>query len=84
MLINLPIASHARRLWLAASAATCLISAGCAAPLTLSNAETANTGPSAAKFAYVANVLDSTISMYTVSAAGLWIPTSPATVATGP
>jgi 6-phosphogluconolactonase (cycloisomerase 2 family) len=84
MSILLPIDSHARRLWLAASAATCLIASGCAAPLTLSTAEAANTGPSSARFAYVANVLDSTISMYTVSTAGQWTPTSPATVPTGP
>jgi len=79
---TLPI--HARNLRLVALMAACLLTAGCASPLLTQNSEAANAAVSSARFAYVANVLDSTISMYTVSSTGLWTPTSPATVAAGP
>jgi 6-phosphogluconolactonase (cycloisomerase 2 family) len=84
MMTTLPNPLTARKLLLATAVAACLLTSGCAASFQTQTAEIANAGPSSARFAYVANVYDSTISMYTVSSAGLWTPTSPATVAAGP
>jgi 6-phosphogluconolactonase (cycloisomerase 2 family) len=84
MKTTLPNPLNARKLLLATSVAACLLTAGCAASFQAQTAEIANAGPSSARFAYVANVADSTISMYTVASSGQWTPTSPATVASGP
>jgi 6-phosphogluconolactonase (cycloisomerase 2 family) len=83
MMTTLPNPLNARKLLLATFVAACLLTTGCGAALQIQGAADANATTSA-KFAYVANVSDSTISMYTVSSAGLWTPTAPATVAAGP
>jgi 6-phosphogluconolactonase (cycloisomerase 2 family) len=83
-MLTSPNALRSRTPRLASLAATCLLAAGCASPFLSQSSEAANAVESSAKFAYVSNVYDSTISMYTVSTAGQWTPTSPATVAAGP
>jgi 6-phosphogluconolactonase len=67
----------------AISTVACLLACGCAQPLQMQSTQTVNGSTSSARFAYVANVVDSTISMYTVSSTGQWTPTSPSTVAAG-
>jgi 6-phosphogluconolactonase (cycloisomerase 2 family) len=84
MLTSLPNPRSLKTPRLVTLLATCLLAAGCASPFLSQSSEAANTTGSSARFAYVSNVMDSTISMYTVSAAGQWTPTSPATVAAGP
>ncbi len=70
---------------LSLSAAILLMISGCGGSSTPSvPVSTPTSAPqSLAKFAYVANDLDNSISMYTVSSKGTWTPTSPATVAAG-